>query len=148
MTQSIFQRTSFIEHNYFDIFCWLVEMYSAGFVFILRMLTNVILFVIDSYVVISAINDDGERLKKLKTKVKHGSLRPEYGEKLVFDIPDNLLPDVSLKIALKAKRLLKKNILLGSFVIKPDSEHWKKLLEDLWVTSSFSVFEKPKIDKV
>ncbi len=101
----------------------------------------------ESYVTITALNQDDQPMKKLKTKVRPGTLRPEFGDSLVFEVPDNLLPDISLKIVLKAKRVLKKNIFLGSFVIKPQSEYWQKLLNDGDITAVFPVFDKPKIDK-
>eukprot|EP00794_Sanderia_malayensis_P003677 gene3677-4194_t len=100
-----------------------------------------------SYVTVTVLNDQEEKMKKLKSKVMKGTLQPTFSDCLEFEMSDNLLPDISLVVALKAKRLLKKNILLGTGELKSDSEYWKKLLEDGIVTVVIPVFNKPKIDK-
>ncbi|XP_065052690.1 synaptotagmin-1-like isoform X2 [Rhopilema esculentum] len=100
----------------------------------------------DSYVTLSLLNKDSELVQKLKTKTKKGTLLPEYCEELTFQISDSVLPDASLKIKLKSKRLLKvsKNPVIGETVIRSDSEHWDRLCKTGHVQGWFPVFKPSK----
>ena len=92
------------------------------------------------------MNSEDQVLKKLKTRTRRGTLSPEFGESLCLDIPDNLLPDVKVKIKLKASRTLKigKNPVIGEGMILPSSDHWQRLLKDSECKGWFQVYKHKK----
>eukprot|EP00112_Aurelia_sp_Birch-Aquarium-sp1_P026126 Seg907.3 transcript_id=Seg907.3/GoldUCD/mRNA.D3Y31 product=Synaptotagmin-9 protein_id=Seg907.3/GoldUCD/D3Y31 len=100
----------------------------------------------DSYVTISALNKDGETLKKFKTKTRKGTLVPDFGETFAITIPDNLMPDVTLKLKLKASRKIKlgSNPVIGEDTITKESDHWIRLLEQNVTQGWFPVYKPGK----
>ena len=89
-------------------------------------------YFVDSYVTLKFLNGENQVLKKLKTKTRRGTLCPEFGDILSLDIPDNLLPDVTVEIKLKASRIVKigKNPVIGVGHIYPNNNHWKRLVAE------------------
>ena len=96
---------------------------------------------------IALYNKDDERMEKRKTSVKKGTLQPQFGDTLVYSIPDNMLPDVKLKVVLKGHHVLKKNSILGGTIVQPTSDHWKMLMDKGFTEGWFPVFRKPKKEK-
>lgn len=101
-------------------------------------------FFSDSYVTLTFYNKTDQVLKKLKTKTRRGTLTPDFGDALSVDIPDNLLPDVKVKIKLKKNRVLGKNSVIGETMIMPDCDHWQRLLNQGDSRGWFPVFKPSK----
>jgi len=101
---------------------------------------------LDSYVTLKFLNRENQVLKKLKTKTRRGTLSPEFGDILSLDIPDNLLPDVTVEIKLKASRIVKigKNPVIGVGQIYPNSTHWQRLVSDTSCKGWFQVTRQNK----
>ena len=86
---------------------------------------------------VSVQGRDGKRMEKLRTRVNKyskGTVCVEFGDELLFSVLEILMPDISIRTDLKAKRRLKRNLTLGSFIIQPDSDQWH------------GIFFKPVID--
>ena len=60
-------------------------------------------------------------------------------------IPDNLLPDVTLKLKLKARKIkLGSNPVIGEDTITKESDHWIRLLEQGETQGWFPVYKPGK----
>ena len=85
-------------------------------------------------------------MKKVSTKTRKGTLLPDFGEEFSIMIPDNLLPDVTLKLKLKASRKIKigRNQVIGEDTITKESDHWARLLEQGETQGWFPVYKPGK----
>lgn len=101
---------------------------------------------IHSYVSLSLLNKDGEKIEKRKSRSKAGTLQPMYESEVTFSVPDNVLVEARLLIKLKMKRILRSTSLIGKFTVMPNNEHWLKLIENDFTEGWFSVLNKPKLD--
>ena len=85
---------------------------------------------------------DPEKMDKKRTKIKQlKDGAANFGDELTFDVPEYMLPDVNLTVALKAKRYTKKNVLVGSNIIKSESRSWKYLLDESILETLIPVFK-------
>lgn len=71
---------------------------------------------------------------------------PDFGETFAITIPDNLMPDVTLKLKLKASRKIKlgSNPVIGEDTITKESDHWIRLLEQNVTQGWFPVYKPGK----
>ena len=109
-------------------------------------MVNVPSYFVASYVTLSFLNREDQVLNKVKTKTQRGTISPEFGDKMSIDMSEQVLAEVKVKIKLKASRLLKmgKNPVIGEGMILPDSDHWKRLLENGDCKGWFHVFRQSK----
>ncbi|XP_057294194.1 synaptotagmin-2-like [Hydractinia symbiolongicarpus] len=97
-----------------------------------------------SYVTLTLLNKDDEKLEKRRTSNKRGTLQPSYDTEVTYNVPDNLLPEVKMLLKLKSKHYFKPSSVLGKTTILPTSDNWKQLLDKEYTEGWFSVFTKPK----
>ncbi|XP_066924500.1 synaptotagmin-2-like isoform X2 [Clytia hemisphaerica] len=100
-----------------------------------------------SYVTLTMLNKDGEKIDKRKSRSKGGTLQPLFEDEVSFSIPDNILPDAKLLVKLKMKRMLRPTMLIGKYTILSTNDNWKKLVDTEYTEGWFSMMNKPKVDK-
>ena len=91
---------------------------------------HLLFFFTASYITVRILDKEGNPLEKQKTATITGTLQPEFSESMVFSLPETLIFDTSLLVKFKSPRLFRPKKLIGNFEITPDSEAWRKLLED------------------
>lgn len=76
-----------------------------------------------------------KRIAKKKTHVKKCTLNPVFNESFIYDIPAELLPDISLEFLVIAFERSTKNEVVGRLILGAHSatpagaEHWRELCE-------------------
>ncbi|OPJ85640.1 synaptotagmin-11 [Patagioenas fasciata monilis] len=77
-----------------------------------------------------------KRIAKKKTHVKKCTLNPVFNESFIYDIPAELLPDISLEFLVIAFERSTKNEVVGRLILGAHSatpagaEHWRELCEN------------------
>ena len=71
---------------------------------------------------------DGKKVKRKKTSVKKGTTAPVWNEALSFNVPAELLPKVTLEVAILDHDLIVGKCTIGSSREGNEGKHWNEMM--------------------